>query len=120
MVALLTRWIVLTVAVLLSGTIIKGITVESPLKAFLAAVVLSLLNAILRPVLIFLTLPINILTLGLFILVINAFLLWLTSVILRGGLVIHGIVPAILGALFISVVSGLLNWLVRSGEKKRP
>ncbi len=119
MVSLLSRWIILTVAVLLAGSVIKGITVGDPLKAFLAAVVLSLLNAVLRPILIFLTLPINILTLGLFILVINAFLLWLTSVILPGGIVIHGVIPAVLGALFISVVSGLLNWLVRSGERKK-
>ena len=113
------RWIILTVAVLLSGVVIQGITVDNPLKAFLAAVVLSLLNAVLRPVLILLTLPINFLTLGLFVLVINAFLLWLTSVILHGGFVIHGFWPAFLGSLFISVLSGVLNWLVKSGERRR-
>ena len=117
--ALLIRWIILTVAVLLSGVVIQGITVQSPLKAFLAAVVLSLLNAILRPILILLTLPINFLTLGLFVLVINAFLLWLASVILHGGLVIHGFMPAFLGALFISVMSGMLNWLVKSSDRRR-
>ena len=122
MAMLLTRWFVMTLAVMLTAVVLRpGITVENPLMAFLAAVILSLLNAFLRPILIILTLPVNFFTLGLFTLVINAFLLWLTSVLLRGGLTVHGFGPAFLGALLISVVSGLLNWLVKSasnGEKR--
>jgi putative membrane protein len=114
----LIRWIILTVSVLLAGVVIHGFHADNPLKAFLAAVVLSLLNAILRPILIVLTLPINILTLGLFVLVINTFLLWLTSVILPGAFRFDGIWPVFLASLFISVLSGLLNWLVKKESRK--
>ncbi len=115
MVSLITRWVIMTIAVLLTAQILPGIRVETPLTAFLAAVLLSLLNAFLRPLLILLTLPLNFLTLGFFILVINAFLLWLTSVLLgRHGFAVQGFGTAFLGALLISIVSGLLNWLVRS------
>ncbi|HVP38717.1 MAG TPA: phage holin family protein [Candidatus Saccharimonadales bacterium] len=116
--ALLVRWIILTVSVMLAGVVIHGFQVNNVFKAFLAAVVLSLLNAILRPVLILLTLPINVLTLGLFVLVINAFLLWLTSVILPGAFRIDGLWPLFLASLLISVLSGLLNWLVKKESRK--
>ncbi len=118
MMTLLTRWVLMTVAVMLAAQVLKpGILVKDPLQAFLAAVVLSLLNAVVRPILLLLTLPINILTLGLFTFLINGFLFWLTSRLLSGGIEVHGAVPAVVGALFISVVSGLLNWLLGTRQK---
>jgi putative membrane protein len=119
MLSLLVRWIAMTVAVMVTAYVLKpGISVENPQTAFLAAVVLSLLNAVLRPLLIFFTLPVTIVTLGLFTLVINAFLLWLTGVILHGGFSVHGFWPALLGALMISVISGILNSMLKPKKEK--
>ena len=71
---LLIRWLVLTVAILSAAYLVDGIVVSGFLSAFLAAAALGILNALLRPLLIILTLPLNILTLGLFTFIINAFL----------------------------------------------
>lgn len=114
--SILIRWIVMTVAVLIAGSIIPGFQIASPWTAFAAAVVLSLLNAFVRPVLILLTLPINLLTLGLFILVINGLLLFLVAGLLP-GLTISGFGAAFLAALVISIVSTLLNTIV--GDRKK-
>lgn len=116
--SLLVRWLVMTVAVMITAYLLPGITVQDPLAAFLAAVILSLLNAVVRPILILLTLPINIVTLGLFTLVINGVLLWMTGWLLHGKLSVSGPWTAILGALMISIVSGLLSWMLKSGEKR--
>lgn len=80
-----------------------------------AAVVLALVNAYLRPLVILLTLPLNILTLGLFTLVINALMLELVSWLLP-GFHIEGFWTAMGGALMISIVSTLLNWFLRPGK----
>jgi putative membrane protein len=114
--SILIRWVVMTVAVLIAGSIIPGFAISSPLTAFLAAVVLSLLNAFVRPILIILTLPINVLTLGLFILVINGLLLFAVAGLLE-GLTISGFGAAFMGALVISLVSTLLNMVV--GDRKK-
>ena len=71
---LLIRWLFLTVAILVAAHLIQGFEVKGFWSAFLAAAILGVLNALFRPVLIILTLPINILTLGLFTFVINAIL----------------------------------------------
>jgi putative membrane protein len=78
----------------------------------LASLILGILNAIVRPILIFLTLPINILSLGLFILVINAFLLFFVSKMV-GGFEIASFLKAFWAALSITVISAVLNHLVR-------
>lgn len=108
--SLLVRWLTLTLAVVLAAHIVPGVHVESPGTAFLAAVVLSLLNALLRPILILLTLPLHVLTLGLFSLVINALLLGATAGLLA-GFSLNGPGAALLGALVISTVSVLVNWM---------
>ncbi|MDD5169391.1 MAG: phage holin family protein [Syntrophales bacterium] len=104
---LIIRWLILTVSILLAAYLIDGIRVGSFLSAVLAAAVLSILNALLRPLLIILTLPLNILTLGLFTFLINAFLLKITSSVIH-GFDVTGFWPAVIGALVISVV----NWLL--------
>ena len=119
MVSLLVRWIAMAVAVLLAAYVVPGIEVRNPQTAFLTAVVLSLLNAILRPILIFFTLPVTIVTLGLFMLVINAFMLWLTGWLLRThGFSVHGFVPAFLGALVISIVGGFLHAVLKPKKER--
>jgi putative membrane protein len=79
MVGILIRWFIVTAAIIAASYTIEGIRVSGFFSAFWAAAVLGILNAVLRPVLIVLTLPINILSLGLFTFVINAFLLKMVS-----------------------------------------
>jgi putative membrane protein len=105
---LLVRWLFLTVAILVAAHLIQGFEVKGFWSAFLAAAILGVLNALFRPVLIILTLPINILTLGLFTFVINAILVMMVSGVV-GGFEVHGFWSALLGSLVISVVSWLLN-----------
>jgi putative membrane protein len=77
-----------------------------------AALVLGILNAIVRPILIFLTLPITIVTLGLFLFVLNAFLIWLTSRVVT-GFHVAGFGSALLGAVVMTVISFVLNRFVK-------
>ena len=105
---LLIRWLILTVAIMVAAHLIEGIEVKGFWSAFLAAAILGVLNALFRPILIILTLPINILTLGLFTFVINAVLIMMVSGVI-GGFEVHGFWSAFLGSLVISVVSWLLS-----------
>jgi len=114
MTGILIRWFILTLSIIAAAYAVEGIVVSGLLAAFFAAAVLGILNAVLRPILIILTLPINILSLGLFTFVINAFLLKMVSGVIP-GLDIHGFWPAVLGALIISIVSWILNALI--GER---
>jgi putative membrane protein len=106
---ILIRWLILTVAILSAAYLLDGMEVRGFTSAFFAAAVLGILNAILRPVLIILTLPLNILSLGLFTFVINAFLLKMASGVIP-GFEVHGFWPALFGSLIIS----LANWLLSS------
>ncbi|MEE9591310.1 MAG: phage holin family protein, partial [Thermodesulfobacteriota bacterium] len=78
------RWLVITSGIILSSYILKGIKLEGYLPAFGAAAVLGILNATIRPILLILTLPLNILTLGLFTFLLNGLLLWFVSIIISG------------------------------------
>lgn len=98
-------------ALLIVSTIIPGIEVRGVLPALAAAFLLGVVNALLRPVIVILTLPLTILTLGLFIPVINAFLLKLVSLMIR-GFEVHGFWSAVFGAILLSVISGLLNFFI--------
>jgi putative membrane protein len=105
---LLIRWLILTFAILASAYLIPNIVVSGFWAAFRAAAVLGVLNALFRPILIILTLPINILTLGLFTFVINAFMLMIASSLIS-GFEVHGFWAAVFGSLIISIVSWLLS-----------
>lgn len=113
--SLLLRWLILTVAVLVAAHVVPGFHVSAPLAGFILAVVLSLLNALLRPLLLLLTLPVNILSLGLFTLVINGFMLWIAGAAVS-GVKIDGFGPAFWGALVVSLASMGLNWLIRDAD----
>jgi putative membrane protein len=104
----LLRWFVLTAAVLSASWLLDGIHVTGLFPAFLAAATLGILNAFLRPLLILLTLPINILTLGLFTFLINALMLKIVSEVIP-GFYVYGFWTAVLGALIIGAVSWFLN-----------
>jgi putative membrane protein len=103
-------------AVLLASQIIPGIEIHGFAAGVVAVIVLSLLNAMVRPLLYLLSAPFIVLTLGLFMVVINAFLLHLVAVLVK-GFVVEGFWPAVGGAIFISLVSGLLNlWVSEKGR----
>lgn len=98
-------------ALLLVSTVIPGIEVRGVLPALSAAFFLGLINAVVRPIILILTLPLTILTLGLFIPVINACLLKLVSLMIQ-GFEVHGFWSAVFGAILLSLVSGLLNLFI--------
>jgi len=98
-------------ALLIVSAVVPGIQVQGVLPALAAAFFLGLVNAVVRPVILILTLPLTILTLGLFIPVINAFLLKLVSLMIQ-GFEVHGFWSAVFGALLLSLVSGLLSFFI--------
>ncbi|NLW23958.1 MAG: phage holin family protein [Clostridia bacterium] len=105
------RWVLNGVALLLTAGIIGGIEVHGFLAALFAALVLGIVNAIVRPIIILLTLPINLITLGLFTLVVNGFMLKITSIVVN-GFDVHGFWAATIGAILLSIFSSILNALV--------
>lgn len=105
---LLLRWLMLTVAVLAAAYLVEGIQTAGFFSALITAAVLGILNAILRPILVVLTLPATILTMGLFLFVINALLLMMVSGVV-GSFHVAGFGAALLGSLIISLVGWLLN-----------
>ena len=105
---LLVRWLILTAAIMVASYLIQGIEVNGFFSAFFAAAILGVLNVFFRPILLILTLPINILTLGFFTFIINAVLLKMASGVIW-GFVVHGFWSAVFGGFIISVVSWLLN-----------
>lgn len=107
---LLLKWLALALAIMFVGWIIPGITISSFVTALIASAVIALINIFIKPVLVFLTLPINILTLGLFILVINA-LLFMFVAYLVPGVEIDGFWSAFWGAVVLSILSIGLSWL---------
>lgn len=113
---LIINWIVYAIAIGLSAYFLPGIGVDSVTTALLVAVVLGLINAILRPVLIILTLPINILTLGLFSLVINALLVLLAANLVP-GFQVDGFWWALLFALVLSIINSILSSLVHDDKE---
>jgi putative membrane protein len=105
------RWIILTAAIMVAAYLIEGIRVTGLLSAFFTAAFLGILNAFFRPILLLLTLPINILSLGLFTFVINALMLKMASGVLA-SVDVQGFWSAVFGSIIISIVSWLLNSFV--------
>ena len=104
------RWIIQALALLAIARIVPGIELAGPFYAFIVALLLALINLTLKPILILLTLPFNILTLGLFTFVINALLIWFVAGI-ADGFSITGFTPAFLAALLLSLVNALVSWM---------
>jgi putative membrane protein len=115
--SLLIRWILNTLALFLVVTIVPGFTSGGWGSLAIAAAVLGLLNAVIRPILFVLTLPITVVTLGLFLLVVNAIMLELTAALVP-GFDIHGFGWAIVGALVLSIVSLVTGRIGREEEKR--
>ena len=108
---LLLVWILNAVALLIVAYLLPGITVASFGAALIAALVLGLLNTLVKPVLVILTLPITVVTLGLFLLVLNALVFWFAGSILK-GFQVAGFWWALAGAFVYSLISGLLSRLL--------
>ena len=102
------RVLVNALAIYLAAAIVPGVEISSVLAALVAGLVFGLVNAFVRPVLLVLTLPLTLLTLGLFLFVLNAFCFWLTSALVK-GFDVHGFWAAVFGALLVSVVSWALT-----------
>lgn len=111
MAGLAIRWVLNAFALWMVSVVVSGIHAEGVLATFVAALVLGILNALVRPVVLLLTLPINLLTLGLFTFVVNALMLEMTASVVR-GFTVDGFGSALVGALVLSVVSFLLNVFV--------
>jgi len=108
---LIVRWIINALALMLMPYIFTSIHVANFYVALITALILGLVNALIRPVLILLTLPVTILTLGLFILVINALMFWFVASFVQ-GFSVAGFWPAFWGAIVYSIISWALSALV--------
>jgi putative membrane protein len=111
MIRLLLVWLVNALALIAVAYLMPSITVSSFGAALVAALVLGLVNAVVRPVLVLLTLPVTILTLGLFIFVLNGLLFWMVGTWLE-GFDVGGFWSGVIGAIVFSLVSWLLSALI--------
>ena len=118
MIQLLVVWLINAVALIAVAYLIPGISVASFTTALVAALVLGLINAVVRPVLVLLTLPVTLITLGLFIFVLNGLLFWFVGSFIQGFFV-AGFWAGVFGAIVFSLISWLLSaLLLRSGEPR--
>lgn len=108
---LIAKILVSGMALMFTANLIDGIYVDGWGSVFVAAIILGIINAVIRPVLLILTLPLNVFTLGLFTFVINGLMLKTVSTVVAGFDIV-GIWPAIIGAVILSVVSTVLTWLI--------
>jgi putative membrane protein len=111
MLTLLARWIINAAALLLVAYLYPGVAVDSFTAAMIAALVLGLVNAVVRPLLVILTLPVTLLTLGLFLFVINALLFWLVAELVP-GFGVSGFGGALLGSILYSLITLVTSWLL--------
>lgn len=111
----LQRWAIHTLAMLMATQIVTGIDYETVTGLLVASLLFGILHAFLRPLIFLLTLPLVVVTLGLFVLVINAGLLLLVGTLVK-GFTVKGFWPAFWGALLISVLSVVLNTLTGTGD----
>ena len=107
---MLRKWLISTLAIILLAYLLPGIHVTTILVAVLVALVLGVLNTVVRPILVFFTIPITVFTLGLFLLVINVLMVYLTSSLVD-GFHVDGFLWAFVFSIGLSVVSSILGFL---------
>src|SRR4051812_27717575 len=106
------RWVIITIAVMIAASIVRGIRYDTPGALILAALLLGILNAFVRPILLILSAPLILLTLGLFILVVNGLMLyWVQGLV--GGFHVDSFGSAFWGAILISIISWILSAFFR-------
>jgi len=113
---MLTRIIISTISIMVVGYILPGVVVSTPYTAFIVAIILALLNSIVRPILIILTLPVTIITLGLFLLVINGIIVLIANHFIN-GFSVSSLFTAIVFSILVSLINGLLG-INRLNERK--
>lgn len=113
---LIFRWFSLALLFFIISQYVPGIDVESFYVALVLAIFWGIINVTLKPILIFLTLPITILTLGLFTFVINGFLFWFLSTFIK-GFYVEGFFSAFLGAILLSLGSGIINYFLKKSQE---
>ena len=108
---IIVRWFINALTLLAVAYLYSGVQIEGIFAALVAALVLGLVNAVIRPILILLTLPVTLLTMGLFIFVINALLFWLVAEMVK-GFTVSGFMAALIGSLMYSVITLIVNALI--------
>ena len=114
MVEFIVHILVTAALLMIVAKVVSGVEVTSWGSAIIAALVLGLVNAIVKPIMVLLTFPITILTLGLFLLVVNALMLWLVAALVP-GMKIKGFLPAFLGALLLTVLNLVVGLVLGQG-----
>jgi putative membrane protein len=107
------RWIANAVGLLVVAALLPGIQLHGAVAVIIAALVLGIVNAIIRPLLLLVSLPLNILTLGLFTFVVNALMLELTAALVP-GFEVHGFLTAIVASVLLAVISSIVTHLARA------
>ena len=107
----LLTWLLATVSLLITAYLVPGLTISGVAAAAVAAIVMGLVNAIVKPIITLLTLPLTILTLGLFLLVVNGISLSLVG-FFTPGVTVDGFWPAVIGAIVLSLVSSFIGKFV--------
>ncbi|QTN22896.1 phage holin family protein [Rhizobacter sp. AJA081-3] len=105
---ILVRWLLLAAALLLVAYLYPGVAITSFGSAMIAAFVIGVFNTLLRPILVLLTLPVTLLTLGLFLFVINALMFWAAAQVLD-GFAVNGFVAALIGSLIYSLIGMVID-----------
>jgi putative membrane protein len=119
MTSILVTWIANSLAIYCVAYLLGGVDVASLRDAFLAGAVLSIINAIVKPVIVLLTLPLTMLTLGLFYFVVTAFCLWLASAFVP-GFILQGFFTTVVAAILISLFSALIARILGKATTESP
>ncbi len=114
---LIIKLLINAVAVVVIAKLLNGVNVDSYTTAIIVAIVLSVLNLFVKPILVVLTLPITIVTLGLFLLIVNALIILLADKLI-GGFSVDGIWTAVLFSILLSVLQSILNSLIKEDKKQ--
>jgi len=112
------RWLINTFGILFAAYIVKGIYVEDVVTAIVAAAVLGIMNLLIRPILLILTLPLNILTLGLFTLFLNGFIFYFIGNLVK-GMAVANFWSAFIGALIVSIVNAVAHFFLTVDHLER-
>lgn len=107
----LITWLISAVALMITAYIVPGFFVANIVSAAIASIILGLVNAVIKPLLVILTLPLTLLTFGLFLFVVNAIAIWFTG-LLTPGFDVRGFAPALIGSIVLSLVTSGLTMLV--------
>ncbi len=113
---LLIAWLITAISLLIIAQLPIGVEVDNFGKALVAAIVFGVLNALVRPILVFFSIPLTILTLGLFLLIINAIIFGLAAALVSGFRLRYGFWSALFGSICLSFVNGILSQVVSSAS----